>query len=104
MSGMTEHTGYNKLDADFKAKEAEQLAKMRADLDAKRAAATSGAKAPHWMVCPKCGGAMVEKKQENVTVDVCSKCHGVYFDAGELDLLLKHEKVSSGIFGRLFSR
>ena len=49
MSGTTEHTGYNKLDADFKAKETVQLAKIRAELDATRAAAQAQAsKDAHW--------------------------------------------------------
>lgn len=105
MSGMTEHTGYNKLDADFKAKETEQLAKIRAELDATRAAAQAQAsKDAHWMKCPKCGGTMVEKRFDSVLIDECTACKGVYFDAGEIDLLLKQEKVSSGVFGRLFSR
>jgi Zn-finger nucleic acid-binding protein len=56
------------------------------------------------MKCPKCGGTMVEKRFDSVLIEECTACKGVYFDAGEIDLLLKHEKVSSGVFGRLFSR
>ena len=106
MSGMTEHTGYNKLDADFKAKETEQLAKIRAELDATRAAAQAQAsKDAHWMCCPKCGGKMVEKKFENVLIDQCASCGGMYFDAGELNLLISHEKsTNAGLLGRLFGR
>ena len=105
MSGITEPTGYNHEEAAFKKQEMEQLAKIRAELDAKRKAAESGAaKASHWMCCPKCGGKMAEKKFENVTVDVCGSCGGIYFDAGELDMLIKHEKAGAGVLGRLFGR
>ncbi len=105
MSSITEHTGYSKLDAEFKAKEAEQLIAIRKELDHKRAAAKAQAtKSAHWMICPKCGGTMAEKRLENVLVDECTACKGLYFDAGEIGLLLRHEKASSGVFGRLFSR
>jgi uncharacterized protein (DUF983 family) len=103
MSSMTEPSGYNHEEASFKKLEQEQLAKIRAELDAKRRAAEgASAKAAHWMCCPKCGGKMAEKKFENVLVDQCGSCGGVYFDAGELDLLLKHEKAGATVLGRLF--
>lgn len=102
---INEPTGYNQEEAIFKAKEMEQLARIRAELDAKRKAAEgASSQAAHWMCCPKCGGRMAEKKLENVTIDQCGACGGIYFDAGELDLLLKHEKTSSGVLGRLFGR
>lgn len=103
MSSMTEPSGYNHEEATFKKQEMEQLAKIRAELDAKRRAAEgSSAKAAHWMCCPKCGGKMVEKKFENVLIDQCGSCSGVYFDAGELDMLLKHEKGGVSLLGRIF--
>jgi hypothetical protein len=103
MSGITEPTGYNHEDAAFKAKDAEKLAAIRATLDAKRKTAEVGsAKAAHWMCCPKCGGKMAEKTFENVVIDVCASCGGVYFDAGELELLIKHEKNEASFLGRFF--
>jgi Zn-finger nucleic acid-binding protein len=36
------------------------------------------------MQCPKCNGNMEVKKIENVEIDVCSKCAGVWFDQDEL--------------------
>jgi len=47
---------------------------------------------------------MAEKKLENVMVDQCTACGGIYFDAGELELLVKHEKSGHGVLGRLFGR
>ena len=102
---INEPTGYNQEEAIFKAKELEQLAKLRAELDAKRKAAeTTSSKAAHWMCCPKCGGKMAEKRFESVMIDECTACGGIYFDKGELDILIKHEKAAGGVLGRLFGR
>ena len=47
--------------------------------------------------CPKCGKNFVEEVYEGITIDRCTGCDAVYFDAGEVDqLILKvHEKTSS---------
>ena len=59
-------------------------------------------KALHFMRCPKCGHAMQEEELEGVKVDRCSFCEGVYFDAGELDLvLMKKEEDRKGFFRKL---
>lgn len=56
----------------------------------------------HHMKCPKCGHDMVEKDLEGLSVDVCSFCEGIYFDAGELDkLFLKRDADRKGFLGRL---
>jgi Zn-finger nucleic acid-binding protein len=47
---------------------------------------------------------MQEKSLENVMVDQCSSCNGVYFDAGELELLIKHSKPGGTLLNRLFGR
>jgi len=105
MGNVNEPTGYNQEEATFKAKEMEALSKLRADLDAKRKAAASASdKAAHWMCCPKCGGKMAERKLENVLVDQCTACAGMYFDAGELEMLIKHEKAGTSVLGRFFGR
>ena len=105
MSSINETHGYNQEEAAFKKQEQEALAKMRSELDAKRkATAGAAAQAAHWMCCPKCGGKMAEKKFENVMVDQCGSCSGIYFDAGELELLIKHEKAGASVLGRLFGK
>jgi Zn-finger nucleic acid-binding protein len=45
----------------------------------------------HWMKCPKCGSSMTEAPlHENVKIDRCTRCGGLFFDRGELeDILLK---------------
>ena len=57
----------------------------------------------HWMKCPKCGGDMAETDLGPLKVDKCSSCSGIFFDAGELDMLLAAEKEGS-LLKRLFRR
>jgi ribosomal protein L37AE/L43A len=107
MSSINDHSGYNQEEAAFKQKEQEALARLRSDLDRKRqTTASSEAKAAHWMCCPKCGGKLAEKRFEVVMIDQCGGCGGVYFDAGELELLIKHEKAAGkgSVLGKLFGR
>jgi Zn-finger nucleic acid-binding protein len=65
--------------------------------------------------CPKCGKNFVEEEYEGITIDRCTGCDAVYFDAGEVDQLIAkvHEKTTapgadgqqtSGWFKRLFKR
>ncbi|HXG65069.1 MAG TPA: zf-TFIIB domain-containing protein, partial [Blastocatellia bacterium] len=42
--------------------------------------------------CPKCDGALVEVVYEDVRIDRCNKCNGVWLDAGELEQLTQQEK------------
>jgi Zn-finger nucleic acid-binding protein len=67
--------------------------KMKVAADA-RAAATSS------MTCPRCGGALIGNIFEEVAIDTCDKCGGVWLDSGELEQLMKRE--SGGWFGRLW--
>jgi uncharacterized protein len=56
----------------------------------------------HFMKCPKCGHDMREEDLEGVSVDRCTFCEGIYFDAGELDrVLLKKGEERKGFFRRL---
>ncbi|MFH1092744.1 MAG: zf-TFIIB domain-containing protein [Candidatus Omnitrophota bacterium] len=41
------------------------------------------------MDCPKCLGLLEEKEVENVKVDVCWVCEGIWFDKNELAKVLK---------------
>lgn len=41
----------------------------------------------HFMKCPKCGHDLKEEPVDEVLVDRCTFCEGVYLDAGELDKL-----------------
>ncbi len=43
----------------------------------------------HWMKCPKCGEDMIEVDMKSIKVDRCTDCDGIFFDKGELSLLLE---------------
>ena len=39
------------------------------------------------MKCPVCKNMMIVVEHEHIELDYCPDCAGVWFDAGELDLL-----------------
>ncbi len=41
------------------------------------------------MKCPTCHNMMIVVEHEHVELDYCPDCEGVWFDAGELELLLE---------------
>jgi len=65
-------------------REAERAAKVKTE-EAKRL------KDLHFMKCPKCGHDMKEEKLESVTVERCTHCEGIYFDAGELEAVFRKQ-------------
>jgi Zn-finger nucleic acid-binding protein len=40
------------------------------------------------MDCPVCENAMITLELDNVEIDYCTNCSGIWLDAGELELLL----------------
>ena len=56
----------------------------------------------HYMKCPKCGHDLKEETLENVQLDRCTFCEGIFLDPGELDqLVLKKDDERKGFFRRL---
>ena len=95
-----EELGYDKEEEYFYRKNQELLAKKRAELDAQRQSQESGQlRELHWMRCPKCGQQMVEEERSGIKIDRCSGCGGVFFDQGELDLLLQAEEPAGFLSG-----
>ncbi len=43
------------------------------------------------MICPVCRHDMVVIEYHDIELDYCDSCKGVWFDSGELDLLLKSQ-------------
>ena len=41
------------------------------------------------MICPVCKYNMIVVEYHNIELDYCTDCKGVWFDSGELELLLK---------------
>jgi uncharacterized protein with PIN domain len=74
-----EHTTRNE-DEYFARENAELIKQMRSKLDADRLQ-------QHFMKCPKCGADLEERTHGEVKLDVCPECHGMWLDAGEMDLM-----------------
>lgn len=49
------------------------------------------------MTCPKCDSPMRTHRRNGVTIEQCTKCHGIFLDRGELEQLLGRE---SSFLGR----
>lgn len=58
----------------------------------------------HHMHCPKCGHKMKEIDIKGIAVDECRSCLGVFFDGGELDLLLEKGAADQKGFFRKLAR
>jgi ribosomal protein L37AE/L43A len=72
----------------FRRKEQETLEKMRAQMTAEQQASEAAASA---LQCPRCDGTLDEITFEDVQIDRCNKCGGVWLDSGELESLTKKE-------------
>jgi uncharacterized protein len=67
----------------------EELRARRIELDRERNdRELEQSEQPFWMICPKCGDLMEEQENENVKLERCETCGGLYLDRGEVDLIL----------------
>jgi len=41
------------------------------------------------LICPVCREAMIVVEHQRIELDYCVQCHGIWFDSGELELMLK---------------
>jgi len=56
-----------------------------------------GTKSESKLVCPRCGGLMDLEFADEIEVDVCINCNGVFLDEGELnDLKIKSKEGFAG--------
>ncbi len=91
-------------DEYFAKQNAELIREMRSKLDAERKKAERSA---HHDKCPRCGGGLKEQQVDDVKIDECEDCGGVWLDRGELDQLRRvngARGVSGGVLGSLFKR
>jgi ribosomal protein L37AE/L43A len=64
---------------------------IRAQREAAARAAKEAERQSHYMKCPKCGADLVSETRHGIQVDRCPECHGVWFDAGEVEQMIKLE-------------
>lgn len=81
----------------FHRKNQEAIEKLRAKMKVAAEAKAAGISS---MKCPRCDGSLLESKVEEVTIDQCDKCGGIWLDSGELEQLTR--KDSSGWFSRFW--
>jgi uncharacterized protein len=81
----------------FHRKNQEALEKLREKMKVAEEAKAAGISS---MKCPRCDGSLSEAKFEEVSIDTCDKCGGVWLDSGELEQLTRKEK--GGWFSRLW--
>ena len=81
---------FYKLNKELIEKNREKAAQAKADAD----------RPASWMKCPKCGGDMEEIDLAGIDIDKCQGCQGIFFDNGELDILMQ-SKENDGFFGLL---
>lgn len=79
----------------FRKREQEVLQKMKEKIAEEESK-------PLELDCPKCDGKLHEVTFEQVIIDVCDKCQGIWLDAGELALVSHKDEEKSGWLGRLF--
>ncbi len=86
-------SGYDEEDRFFHEKDVALLKKKREELNAaRREREHETAKAEHWMKCPKCGAGLQEIEMDGIMVDKCGGCEGIFFDRGELELMIESHK------------
>ena len=95
MSGMDERR--RGLEEEyFHRKNKEAMEKLRERMKVSEEAKAAGTSS---MRCPRCDGNLAESKVEEVLIDTCEKCGGVWLDSGELEQLTRKE--GGGWFRRL---
>jgi len=83
----------------FHRKNQEAIEKLRAKL---KVAAEAKAAGTSSMKCPRCDGSLKELQFEEVMIDRCDKCGGIWLDSGELEQLTRQPE-AGGWFDRLWS-
>jgi Zn-finger nucleic acid-binding protein len=81
----------------FHRKNKEAIEKLREKMKVSEEAKTAGTSS---MRCPRCDGTLNETKIEDVSIDLCDQCGGVWLDSGELEQLTKRE--GGGFLSRIW--
>ncbi len=58
----------------------------------------------HFMHCPKCGMDLLAIDYKGITLDKCSSCGGLWFDAQEFETILAAEQSTLNKVFSIFSR
>jgi len=69
----------------FRRRDKESLDKLRAAL------AEEAGEDAVTMQCPRCDGRLHQKTYDEVSIDQCDRCHGIWLDTGELEQIVGEE-------------
>jgi uncharacterized protein len=94
----TEHKPSKNEDEYFAQQDRELLERQRT---AASAAAAEAERRMHLMKCPKDGYDLKTVTLHDVQIETCPQCRGIWLDAGELEVLERHEETRPGILGRV---
>ena len=83
----------------FRRKDKESLDRLR---EAIREEADAKNAEPATMGCPRCKGQLRAEAYEQVNIDRCDTCGGVWLDAGELEQIISEESGSGRWFHALW--
>lgn len=90
--------GYNQEEAYFYKLNKELIERKRKELDSNQDLKADH-NAQYWMRCPKCGNSLEEIDLMKIKVDKCTSCQGIYFDAGELEIVLESQEPTGFLAG-----
>ena len=82
----------------FRRKDKESLARLR---EALREEALRRGRGPVTMSCPRCTGKLHEESYDDVSIDRCDTCGGIWLDAGALEEIINQE-TSVGRWSKVF--
>ena len=54
------------------------------------------------MLCPVCKESMVVLELNEIEIDFCTRCSGIWLDAGELELLIEQQQKAKKLFHTKF--
>ena len=86
-------------DEYFARLDAELMRERRAKLDLER---LSQERSSHYNKCPKCGCDLREREHNNVKIDECVECGGIWLDKGELEMMEEADRRAPGFMSSLF--
>ena len=83
----------------FRRKDKESLARLREAI--REEARHKGHDGPVTMDCPRCTGKLHEESYDDVSIDRCDTCGGIWLDAGALEEIISQE-TSMGRWSKVF--
>src|SRR5262245_51602034 len=75
----------------FHRKNMEAIEKLRAKIKIAEEAKLAGLST---MNCPRCDGSLKEINYDEILIDTCEKCGGIWLDSGELEKRLQQDSQS----------